>query len=156
MTDQVTILIAEDDTGHFALVQKNLWRSAVDNEIIHFQDGQTLLDFFFEPEASPRMVTGASYILLLDVRLPRVDGIEVLRRLKANDELSKIPVIMLTRVEDPAQVRECYGLGCSFYIVKPSDYTAFMECVEYLGGLLALGSIKTPRVGRPMLSYDLS
>jgi len=149
MTHHVIILIAEDDTGHFTLVQKNLWRSAVQNEILHFPDGQALLDFFFDPEAEPRVASDASYLILLDIRLPKVDGVEVLRRLKADEELARIPVIMLTTTDDPVEVRRCHELGCSFYIPKPTDYNAFMDCVENLGRLLSLEEVKVPRPSSP-------
>ena len=77
MRDDAVILIAEDDTGHFALVKKNLWRSCVCNDILHFRDGQEILDFLFMRGDGPKMIPGTPYILLLDIRMPKVDGIEV-------------------------------------------------------------------------------
>ncbi len=146
MKDNTVILIAEDDAGHFALVKKHLWRSCVQNEILHFKNGQEVLNFFFDPKAEQAMVPGTSYVLLLDIRMPKVDGTEVLERLRCDGDLSKVPVIMLTTTDDPNEINRCYDLGCSFYIVKPSDYNRFMECVDQLGAFLSLEGVNIPSI----------
>ena len=147
MKDNTVILIAEDDAGHFALVKKHLWRSCVQNEILHFKNGQEILDFFTESSGEQSMVPGTSYVLLLDIRMPKVDGTEVLEMLRTNSDLSMIPVIMLTTTDDPKEINRCYDLGCSFYIVKPSDYNRFMECVDQLGAFLSLEGVNIPTIG---------
>jgi CheY-like chemotaxis protein len=146
MTEEVVILIAEDDAGHFALIKKNLWRSCIANEIFQFKDGQEILDFLLcEGDGSTRK-PNTKYILLLDIRMPKIDGREVLRRMKDDPELRKIPVIMLTTTDEESEVENCYDLGCSFYIVKPSDYNKFMEAVGNLGTFLSLQGVSVPAI----------
>jgi CheY-like chemotaxis protein len=142
MKQSVTILIAEDDTGHFTLVRKNLARTSVANQILRFKDGQEIVDFLFGTMESPKFDPRNAYVLLLDIRMPKIDGVEVLRRIKSDDVLRKIPVVMLTTTDDPAEVGRCYGLGCSFYIVKPADYVEFMAAVEQLGRFLSLPAVQ--------------
>src|SRR5690349_16205423 len=95
-THEVVILIAEDDVGHARLIEKNLARAGLHNPILRFENGQTILDFLFRRSAPPRRNPGTPYLLLLDIRMPQVDGVEVLRQIKQDSELRKIPVIMLT------------------------------------------------------------
>ena len=144
MTEDVVILIAEDDAGHFALIKKNLWRSCVANEIVQFKDGQEILDFLFKEGNGPIRQNNKKYVLLLDIRMPKVDGRDVLRRIKADDQLKKMPVIMLTTTDEADEVENCYDLGCSFYIVKPADYNKFMEAVGNLGTFLSLQGVSVP------------
>ena len=97
--------------------------------IEHFRDGQAILDFFFKG----RPGSTESFLILLDIRMPKVDGIEVLRRLKADPELKKISVIMLTTTDDSREVERCHQLGCSVYVQKPVDYDKFAEAIRRLG-----------------------
>jgi len=92
----------------------------------------------------PKMTPNTAYLLLLDIRMPRVSGIEVLSEIKQHPELRKIPVIMLTTTDSSREVQRCYDMGCSFYIVKPSNYNDFMASVEYLGALLSLAGVEIP------------
>jgi CheY-like chemotaxis protein len=138
---EVNILIAEDDTGHAALIRKNLVRSGITNSIIHFKDGQEILDFLFKTGEKPHRESGISYLLLLDIRMPKVDGVEVLRRLKEDKELKKIPVIMITTTDDPREVEKCHEFGCSNYITKPVDYEKFVESIKKLGYFLMVVEI---------------
>jgi CheY-like chemotaxis protein len=146
MTTETVILVAEDDIGHFTLIKKNLWRSCVYSDILHFKDGQEILDFLFAPDGSPKPLPNTSYILLLDIRMPRVDGVEVLEKLKRDEELRKIPVVMLTTTDDPREVDRCYALGANLYISKPTDYNKFMDTIERLGNFLSIASVKVPKV----------
>ena len=84
-------------------------------------------------------------LLLLDINMPRLDGVEVLRRIKADPETAKIPVIMLTTTDDPREVERCYELGCSVYLTKPVEYDGFIEAINRLG--LFLQVVKVPRNG---------
>jgi CheY-like chemotaxis protein len=155
MTTDTVILVAEDDLGHFALIKKNLWRSCVYSDILHFKDGQEILDFLFskngqaKSETQPSFSPNTSYILLLDIRMPKVDGVEVLEKIKREEELRKIPVIMLTTTDDPLEVDRCYALGANLYISKPTDYNKFMDTIERLGNFLSLLSVKVPKI-QPM------
>ncbi len=132
--NEVTILIAEDDDGHAELIIDNLRDSGFTNEIIRFVDGQEAMDFLNGAQGSQQVrQSGKAYLLLLDIRMPRVDGVEVLRRVKADPALHKIPIIMLTTTDDPREVKNCYELGCSCYITKPVDYDRFSEMLNRLG-----------------------
>jgi CheY-like chemotaxis protein len=132
---EVTILIAEDDDGHAELISDNLREAGVNNPIIRFRDGQEALDFLFTPPNgdTPRRERGRAYMLLLDIRMPKVDGVEVLKRIKEDPELKNMPVIMLTTTDDPREIRNCYALGCSCYVTKPVDYQKFSEMLTRLG-----------------------
>lgn len=146
MSANASILIAEDDAGHFALVRKNLWRTCVLREIIHFQDGEELLHFLFPNRSNGGILSGQDYLILLDIRLPGKNGIEILRLIKEDPELRKIPVFMLTTSSDSADIIHSYELGCSAYICKPRDYTDFMETVESLGHILSMPEFKWPTI----------
>ena len=142
MKQNVVILSAEDDTGHFTLIRRNLARASLTNQMLHFKDGQAILDFLAGKTDSPRFDPHTPYVLLLDIRMPKLDGVEVLRRMKSDGELRQIPVIMLTTTEDPSEINRCYSLGCSFYIVKPADYIEFMNALEQLGRFLSLPTVE--------------
>ena len=132
------ILIVDDDEGHAILVRQNLEAAGLSNRIEHFRDGQAVLDYFFHANGSSQRHSGDVYLVLLDIRMPKVDGIEVLRRLKADAELRKIPVIMLTTTDDQREVDRCHQLGCSVYIQKPVDYDKFAEAIRRLGLFVTL------------------
>ena len=129
-----TILIVDDDEGHAILIRENLEAAGLNNPIEHFRDGEAVLDFF----AGRPKGAHESFLVLLDIRMPKVDGIEVLRRLKADAKLSKLPVIMLTTTDDTREVERCYELGCSVYIQKPVDYDRFAEAIRRLGLFVTL------------------
>ena len=141
--EPLLILLAEDDEGHASLVQRNLHRSGIVNEIVHVRDGQEALDYLRCQGAFSERIPSRALILLLDIKMPRVDGCEVLRQLKADERTQKIPVIMLTTTDDPREVQHCYELGCSVYITKPVSYDEFVEAIKRLGLFLCI--VKVPR-----------
>jgi CheY-like chemotaxis protein len=128
------ILIVDDDEGHAILIRENLEAAGLRNSIEHFRDGQAVLDFFNQRKRDD----GESFLVLLDIRMPKVDGIEVLRRLKVDSVLSKLPIIMLTTTDDSREVERCYELGCNVYIQKPVDYERFAEAIRRLGMFMSL------------------
>jgi CheY-like chemotaxis protein len=138
MANAPVILIVEDDEGHAILVRDVLETAGLSNGIVHFRDGQSVLDFLFGDGATPPSHNGHTYVVLLDIRLPKVDGIEVLRRIKSDPELRRLPVIMLTTTDDAREVDRCHQLGCSVYIQKPVDYERFVEAVRRLGLFITL------------------
>ena len=149
MTNEVVILIADDEAGHARLIEKNLERAGLHNPVIRFENGQDILDFLFCRDAAKRS-SGRPYLLLLDIRMPKVDGVEVLRQIKDDAELRKVPVIMLTTTDDPREVARCHQLGCSNYIVKPVDYDKFCEAIKQLGLFISL--IQVPEISPPAKS----
>ena len=146
MDKEMVILIAEDDAGHFQLIKKNLWLACVDNDILQFKDGQQILDFLTCTDDGMHLDENKRYIILLDVRMPKVDGLDVLRRIKGDDRLRQIPVIMLTTTGESSMIEKCYDLGCSYYMVKPVDYHSFMEAVQSLGKFLSLEGMRLPSI----------
>ncbi len=140
----VNLIIAEDDEGHASLITKNLKRAGFNNDILHLRDGQKVLDFLFMKGEGPHRTLGNAYLLLLDIRMPKVDGVEVLRLIKEDSELSKMPVIMVTTTDDPREVNQCHKLGCSNYVTKPVEYEQFVDAVRKLG--LFLSIIKVPTI----------
>ena len=132
------ILIAEDDEGHAILVRQNLQAAGLDNHFEHFRDGQEILDFLFCRGPGRRRESGRNYLVLLDIRMPKVDGVEVLRRIKADAALRRLPVNMLTTTDDNREVERCHELGCNVYIQKPIDYDRFAEAMRRLGRFVPL------------------
>ncbi len=147
MTDDVIILIAEDDEGHFSLIRKNLMRAGVGNEIVRFSNGQETLDFLFGQNGEG-VQDRKAYVLILDIRMPKVDGVKVLERMRQDERLRRIPVIILTTTDDPAEVEHCHRLGCSIYIVKPVEYDDFVDAIRKVGAFLSIVSV--PRIGETL------
>ncbi|MHB8910298.1 MAG: response regulator [Syntrophales bacterium] len=144
MHKNVVILVAEDDEGHAGLIRKNLARAGIINTLLLFTDGQEILDFLFRKGDGPHRQSGAAYVLLLDIRMPKVDGAQVLAQVKSDPELRKLPVIMITTTDDPREVERCHLLGCSSYIAKPIDYDAFINVIRQLG--LFLSVVQVPKI----------
>ncbi|MEX0611065.1 MAG: response regulator [Pirellulales bacterium] len=134
--EALEILLAEDDEGHAFLVQRNLERAGVANRIIHVADGQAALDYIRREGPYTNREPDGPLLLVLDINMPRVDGVEVLTRIKSADVTQKLPVIMLTTTDDPREIERCYQLGCNVYITKPVEYNDFVEAVKRLGLLL--------------------
>jgi CheY-like chemotaxis protein len=145
MKKDVQILIADDDKGHVNLIRKNLRRSGIANPIIHFKDGLEVLDFLFKKQKSnPAHEKPNSYLLLLDIRMPKMDGMEVMQQVKKDPELKKIPIIILSTTDDPIDIGQCHYFGCSSYIVKPIKYEKFVEAIRMLA--LFLKVIEVPLI----------
>jgi CheY-like chemotaxis protein len=141
--ESMVILLAEDDDGHASLVMRNLKRSGIANEIVHVKDGQQALDYVRCEGRYASRASNGPLLMLLDINMPRLDGVEVLRRLKADEHTAKVPVIVLTTTDDPREVERCYELGCSVYVIKPVAYDEFIEAVQRLG--LFLSIVRLPR-----------
>ncbi len=101
--------------------------------MIRFIDGKETWDFISGKEKDTGLEENKSYLLLLDINMPKMDGVEVLERIKSNDDLKDLPVIMLTTTDDPREVKKCYELGCNIYLNKPVDFFKFAETLKRLG-----------------------
>lgn len=143
MNRQVVVLVAEDDPGHAVLVERNLRRAGLVNEIRVFADGQAILDYLFEQPATAVGHPGG-FLLLLDIRMPKINGTEVLRRVKSDPRFHALPCVMLTTTDDPREIDKCHALGCNSYIVKPLVADQFIETVRRLG--LFLSVVEVPSV----------
>ena len=132
--EPIRILLVEDDPAHAEIVKRNLKDFRVANKITHVEDGQAALDYllrengFASPESSPR-----PDIILLDLRLPKVDGQEVLRRIKADENLRSIPTVVLTTTAAETDMLSAYGNGVGSYLVKPVDFDKFTRLMEAFG-----------------------
>lgn len=146
--ETVTIICAEDDDGHATLIERNLRRAGLTNGFVRLKDGQEALDYFrsqgqYQGQTRP---PASSCVLLLDIKMPRVDGVEVLRQLKSDPRTTALPVIMLTTTDDPREIERCYELGCNVYITKPVEYEPFIEAIRRLGMFLQV--VKLPNGGQ--------
>ena len=141
--EPLVILLAEDDEGHANLVQRNLHRAGIRNDIVRVRDGQEALEYVGRTGRFADRPTDRPLLLVLDINMPRVDGVEVLRRVKADPEHANVPVIILTTTDDPREVQRCYELGCSVYVTKPVEYDEFVEAIKRLGLFLAI--VRVPR-----------
>ena len=139
----VTIIMIEDDEGHARLIEKNIRRAGISNDIHHFTDGTSALDYLYEAPDGPAH-NGPS-LILLDLNLPDMSGADILSRIKAEGSpLKRTPVVVLTTTDDKIEIQRCYDLGCNVYITKPVNYESFSEAIRQLGLFLAV--IQVPDV----------
>lgn len=138
LAEPMLILLAEDDDGHALLVQRNIVRAGIRNQIVHVSDGQLALDFIRREGQFANRQPAGPLLVLLDINMPRVDGVEVLSKVKAEKATARIPIIMLTTTDNPREVERCYELGCSVYVTKPVEYESFVEAVKRLGLFLQI------------------
>ena len=132
--EPITILLVEDDQAHAEIVRRNFESSRIANRLIHVSDGQSALDYLYGREAfSDPLQAPRPGLVLLDLRLPKVDGLEVLKTIKADAELSQIPVVILTTSAAESDVARAYDSHANSYLVKPVDFTQFIELMEVLG-----------------------
>jgi CheY-like chemotaxis protein len=137
----VTILLVEDDPGHTRLIEKNLRRANIKNEIVFATNGQEALDYLFREGGYADNKHTSHMLVLLDLNLPVLDGYQVLERMKNDDRTKRIPVVILTTTDDSREVRRCYELGCNVYITKPMDYEQFSEAIRKLGLFLLVATM---------------
>ncbi len=128
---EVTILMVEDDEGHARLIEKNIRRAGVSNEIIACTTGTEALDRLFGKDAA-RLASGGM-LILLDLNLPDMSGTAILARVKADPTTAHIPVIVLTTTDDRSEIDRCYELGANVYVTKPVDYENFANAIRQLG-----------------------
>ena len=132
--EDVEILLVEDNPNDVELTLRALQKQNLSNKVFVVKDGAEALDFIFASGAySQRKVEKRPKVVLLDLKLPKVDGIEVLRRMKADSRTSPIPVVMLTSSQEERDVVNSYNLGVNSYIVKPVDFSSFVHAVSELG-----------------------
>jgi CheY-like chemotaxis protein len=131
--EPLLILFVEDDRDHAELVLRNFQENHLGNRVIHLTDGAAALDYLFHrgtyanPASSP-----APHLILLDLRLPKIDGLEVLRQIKEADHLRRIPVVILTTSKAENDIAAAYDRHTNSYLVKPVDYAKFVQLVRDL------------------------
>jgi len=137
----VTFVLIEDDPGHARLIEKNVRRAGVANPLVHFADGTSALEWLFGPEGSERR---GALLVLLDLNLPDMSGLDILARIKADEAMHRAPVIVLTTTDDQREIQRCYDLGCNVYITKPVEYEGFATAIRQLGLFLAVMQVPEP------------
>lgn len=130
--EPLTIVLIEDDAGHARLIERNLQRTRLPHTLVVLPDGHTAVDYFLTPSAPPAGRT-TPRVILLDLHLQGLHGLQVLARLKNAPQTRHIPVIMLSTSDDPDTIEACYALGCNAYLTKPIDATRFAEALQTLG-----------------------
>ena len=142
---EVEVLLVEDNPHDAELTLRALKKNNLANKLFHVKDGAEAIDFLFSQGAyTDRRVDGGPKIVLLDLKLPKVDGIEVLRKIKSDDRTKLTPVVVMTSSREDRDLKECYQLGVNGYVVKPVEFEGFALAVSQLG-LYWLLLNETPR-----------
>jgi CheY-like chemotaxis protein len=139
----VKIVMIEDDEGHARLIEKNIRRAGISNDVHHFLDGTSALHFLYEAPDGP--VRNGPALILLDLNLPDMSGTDILAKIKQEGPLKRTPVVVLTTTDDKDEIQRCYDLGCNVYITKPVNYENFADAIRQLGLFLAV--IQFPELG---------
>jgi CheY-like chemotaxis protein len=140
----VTILLIEDDPGHARLIEKNVRRAGVNNEIMPFADGTSAVNYLFGLDSDGERIVRRPILVLLDLNLPDMSGIDVLARIKSDEMLRRAPVIVLTTTDDKVEIQRCYDLGCNVYITKPVEYESFAVAIRQLGLFISVMQVPEP------------
>ena len=134
MVTEVEILLVEDTPSDAEMTIRAIRKNNIENTIVHVQDGKAALDFLFgEGEFTGRNINKRPKFILLDLKLPKMGGLEVLRQVKENDITKVIPVVILTSSKEDPDIERCYRLGANSYIVKPVVFDDFLKVVSDLG-----------------------
>ena len=133
MSKPVTIIMIEDDGGHARLIERNIRRSGVNNDIVSFTNGTDASRYLFGDDGSGLNHRGEALLILLDLNLPDMGGTEILQRVKESKYLRSTPVVVLTTTDDSQEITRCYELGCNVYITKPVNYESFANAIRQLG-----------------------
>jgi two-component system response regulator len=134
ITNELEILLVEDNTNDAELTIRALKKNNLANKLIHVKDGEEALHFLFsEGKFSDRVSHEGPKVILLDLKMPKVTGIEVLKKIKSDERTKRIPVVVLTSSNQDPDIQTCYDLGANSYVVKPVEFDAFVKAVSELG-----------------------
>lgn len=134
MDHEIEILLVEDNMSDAEMTLRALKKNHLANKILHLKDGAEALDFIFgEGDYADRKNAQSPKVILLDLKMPKVNGIQVLERLKSDERTKKIPVVMLTSSKEDPDIQECYRLGVNSYVVKPVQFEKFVKAVSEVG-----------------------
>jgi len=137
----VTIVMVEDDEGHARLIEKNIRRAGVNNEIIPFTDGTSALEYMLGADGSGEASARRHLLVLLDLNLPDMTGVDILAKVKANRHTRRSPVVILTTTDDQREIQRCYDLGANVYITKPVNSESFANAIRQLGPFFSVMQI---------------
>ncbi len=129
----VIIVMVEDDEGHARLIEKNIRRAGVNNEVVPFVNGSDALNYLLGQDGSGQVSSGRYLLILLDLNLPDMSGVDILEKIKANPHTRRSPVVVLTTTDDSREIQRCYDLGANVYITKPVAYEGFANAIRQLG-----------------------
>jgi len=139
----VSIVMVEDDEGHATLIERNIRRAGVNNPILPFTNGTSALEFLFGADGTGSVHAGRSLLILLDLNLPDMTGVDILTKIKGNEHLKRVPVVVLTTTDDQREIQRCYDLGANVYITKPVDYVGFTAAIRSLGLFFSVMQVPT-------------
>jgi CheY-like chemotaxis protein len=144
MSDLKSILLVDDSPEDVALTLAALSEDHLANDVVVARDGAEALDYLYRRNQFAQRTTGNPAVILLDLKMPKIDGLGVLRTIKADETLKMIPVVMLTSSREEPDLRESYQLGVNAYVVKPVEFQEFMRAVKQLGIFWALLNERPP------------
>jgi CheY-like chemotaxis protein len=145
MTEVRTILLAEDNANDVELTLAALRHNHVINDVVVVRDGADALDYLYRRNGFARRAAGNPALVLLDLKMPKVDGLDVLRQVKTDPQLRTIPIVILTSSREEQDLVTTYNLGVNAYVVKPVEFTEFIDAVKLLGGFWAVLNEPPPR-----------
>jgi len=137
----LTLILVDDDPAHSTLIKRNLIKCGLKNELLLLNSGQQLLDYIFCKHQFINREPLQKVLILLDINMPGINGIEILKTLKASNLTSKIPIFMLTTTDEPTEIEECFSLGCNAYVIKPVEHKEFAKRIQQLGDFIMLNQI---------------
>jgi len=137
----LTLILVDDDPAHSTLIKRNLIKCGLKNELLLLNSGQQLLDYIFCKHQFINREPLQKVLILLDINMPGINGIEILKTLKASNLTSKIPIFMLTSTDEPTEIEECFSLVCNAYVIKPVEHKEFSKKMQQLGDFIMLNQI---------------
>ncbi|MEI9912057.1 MAG: response regulator [Bacteroidota bacterium] len=134
MKQEIEVLLVEDNLSDAEMTIRALKKNNLANRLLHLKDGAEALDFLFgEGEYAGRQIEHTPKVILLDLKMPKVNGIEVLAKVKTDPRTKKIPVVVLSSSKEDPDIQECYDLGVNGYVVKPVEFDEFHKAISDLG-----------------------
>jgi len=134
MKTDIQILLVEDNSSDAEMTIASLKKNGLANRLLHVKDGAAALDYIFaEGKYAGRLVEDTPRVILLDLKMPKVNGKEVLKKIRADERTKRIPVVVLTSSKEDPDIHRCYNLGANSYVVKPVEFDQFQKAVTDLG-----------------------
>jgi len=134
MKQDIDILLVEDNAADAEMTVAALSQNNLANKLLHVKDGSEALDFIFaEGKYAGLQINQKPKVILLDLKMPKVDGIEVLQKIRSDERTKNIPVVVLTSSKEDPDIQECYDLGVNSYVVKPVEFDHFQKIISELG-----------------------
>ncbi len=131
--ETVKIVMIEDDDGHALLLERTIRRSGINNAIQRFSDGASAINYLLGEDRAASAHNGHTLLILLDLNLPDMTGLDILKTIRENDVLKTMPVVILTTTSDTAEIERCYEFGCNVYLTKPIDHESFTDAIRQIG-----------------------